>query len=286
MSSFDPELTFPRMRRKEVLHWLCSIDPSTNHDAACAKHEPTTGDWFTRSQQYARWWAGNSCFLILVGIPGCGKTILCSTIEHLRSPSMQSVEVALAYFYFDFSDERKQTIDGFLSSILKQLSCQRQWLPESVLTLFEQSNDMCSRPQKAALVEALFSIAEGFQDICIVVDALDECQNRSGLASLLVEIIGSPSKNIRILGTSRREQDLEPAFQDNRCCSVSLQSSPVDEDISLHIRRRISRERRLHTWPPSVKDEIERALIRGAQGMYDLHLKPHQDLLHQLTLSR
>lgn len=104
---------------RNILRWLSSPDPSTNHNAARAKHEPTTGDWFLRSQDFSSWRSGLGQCMFLHGIPGCGKSILCSTIiEDLKHRRDQCSGSDLIYFYFDFNQEKKQTVDGFLRSMI------------------------------------------------------------------------------------------------------------------------------------------------------------------------
>ena len=257
------------MQRNEVLKWLCSIDPSTNHNNACALHEPNTGQWFIQSQDFARWKTGSNRLLMLAGIPGSGKTILCSTIiEHVKHLNKCNADIGLAYYYFDFNDSQKQTIEGFLSSVLKQLSCQKDLLPEKVRQLHEQNSNSSSRPPRAIVVEVLFAVASSFHEVVLIIDALDECQDRKGLASLIVQFVGfTKLRKFRVLGTCRREQDLELAFQDNHSHIVALENSFVDDDIALHIRSRLRTDRRLQAWTKSTKDEIERTLTQGAHGM-------------------
>lgn len=54
-------------QRREVIGWLSSLDVSTNHEAACKKHEPTTGDWFIRSLDFAQWKSDPDGFVWLYG---------------------------------------------------------------------------------------------------------------------------------------------------------------------------------------------------------------------------
>lgn len=208
--------------------------------------------------------------MFLIGIPGCGKTILCSTvIEHVRDLSKQRDNFGFAYFYFDFNDERKQTVDGFLSFVLMQLSWQIPSLPDGIRDLYDQNSNMSTRPKMSVLVDTLFSLAVRFKKIYVVVDALDECQNRNALAALIARINGSWAKNIHILGTSRREHDLEVAFQVDHSQSALIQSSLVDEDIALHVRSKLNQDSQLQAWPQNVKDEMRSALVKRACGMYE-----------------
>jgi hypothetical protein len=64
---------------KNILQWLTKVDPSSNHNEACKKHEPGTGEWFINSHEFS-YWMLPGCSLWLHGIPGAGKTVLCSTI--------------------------------------------------------------------------------------------------------------------------------------------------------------------------------------------------------------
>ena len=50
-----------------ALRWLSSTDPSSNHHTACKSHEPTTGDWLLRSDDFETWKNGTNSFLWLHG---------------------------------------------------------------------------------------------------------------------------------------------------------------------------------------------------------------------------
>lgn len=149
-----------------------------------------------------------------------------------------------------------------------QLSWHITSLPDGVRDLYDQSSNMSTRPKLSALVDTLLTVAVHLTKIYIVVDALDECQDRTALAALIARIKGSEAKNIHVLGTSRREYDLEVAFQSDHTQSVLIQSSLVDEDIALHVRSKLKQDCQLQAWPQIVKDEIEGALVRRACGMY------------------
>jgi DNA replication protein DnaC len=57
--------------------------------------------------------------LWIYGIPGCGKTILSSAIiENLRA-SLGSQFVL--YFYFDFNNTAKQSLQNMIRSLISQL---------------------------------------------------------------------------------------------------------------------------------------------------------------------
>jgi hypothetical protein len=55
-------------RWQKTHQWLSPPDPSTNHNAACKKRQPTTGAWFVEGDQFAKWKCSSNSFLWLHGI--------------------------------------------------------------------------------------------------------------------------------------------------------------------------------------------------------------------------
>jgi hypothetical protein len=53
--------------RDKVVQWLSTTDPSSNHHAACKKHQPTTGKWLLRQAQFTEWKMERNSFLWLYG---------------------------------------------------------------------------------------------------------------------------------------------------------------------------------------------------------------------------
>jgi ankyrin repeat domain-containing protein 50 len=62
--------------KHDILRWLITTDPALDHAAARAKHQPETGEWFIETDEYLEWRTSPRSFLLLQGIPGCGKSIL------------------------------------------------------------------------------------------------------------------------------------------------------------------------------------------------------------------
>ncbi|KAG9230959.1 hypothetical protein BJ875DRAFT_339163, partial [Amylocarpus encephaloides] len=56
------------------------------------------------------------------GIPGCGKTILSSTVtEDILNTYANDPGIVVAYFYFDFTDKEKQKSELMVRSLISQL---------------------------------------------------------------------------------------------------------------------------------------------------------------------
>ncbi|KAI9876330.1 MAG: hypothetical protein M1830_006749 [Pleopsidium flavum] len=256
---------------EKVLRWLSTTDASTNHNAARIKHEPSTGDWFIHSEKFDSWWDNVSQTLWLHGIPGCGKTVLCSTIvELVKGICSITSDLGYAYFYFDFNDKGKQTVEGFLRSMIVQLSVQRPSLPEEVQKLYDVHAKQQQQPNRSNLIETFLSLLKGFRRTHIMMDALDECSERQAMLELIAEMVARDQnlKKVNLLITSRRERDIEITLQDIVTDSICIQSAHIEADIRLHVNSRLSQDSKLRGRPEAVKKEIEKTLVDGANGMF------------------
>lgn len=142
-------------------------------------------------------------------IAGAGKSILSSSvINHPKDRYKEDPKVVIAYFFFSFSDLKKQNVDGMLASLIKQLYASRPDTPQRVESLREYKK-RGERPDTKTLEIALIAIVHGFTAVFIVIDALDECPTLNGEQKILLvslsRIILMLPDNVHIFCTSRPE---------------------------------------------------------------------------------
>ena len=263
-------------RRKEIERWLSSQDPSTNYNQALQQRQKGTGVWFLQSSTYPKWNTQRNSFLFLNGIPGCGKTILSSTIiEDLKRILPRQ---PLLYFYFDFNETKKQTLEGMVRSLIDQLHSTCGNTSKILDSLFSSNGDGRRQPDCESLCEALLRMIEQVKEVWIVIDALDECSTRKGgptkgLLSWMREVLNSEQRNVHLLVTSRPEQDIGSGIMTfaHNDDMVPIESSLISDDIREYIRRRVKADEGLKRWQnlPEVQNEIEARLTEKAGGMYD-----------------
>ena len=256
----------------EIHRWLSAPDPSINHNAAIKKRSLQTGSWFTESHGFARWKIDPSSYLWLYGIPGCGKTILSSTIiENVRRTCLHRPGAILAYFYFNFNESPH--CEAMLRSVLVQLSRSKGDLSQPLTSLYSSCQNGMQQPTMDSLLSALRQTVEASGETFVILDALDECENRDELLDSFSNIGTWKINNLHLLVISRKEPDIDECLSgfvaDDR--KMSIQSELVSSDICAFVQDSLQTNRKLRRWQKDldIQREIEATLTDKADGMYD-----------------
>ncbi|KAI1439483.1 hypothetical protein F5Y02DRAFT_425549 [Annulohypoxylon stygium] len=255
-----------------IENWLSPPDPSTNFNNALKHRYKDTGQWFLHSAAYSTWKSESNSFLWLNGIPGCGKTILSSTvIENLGYTYFDN----LLYFYFDFNDSSKQHFNNAVRLLISQLYYKREGARKHLDSLYSSCQDGRQQPSLESLCITFQNMVQQAGEVWIVLDALDECSTRTGhRAELLswIENLQGLQMNTHILVTSRPEQDIKSTIEGLVPSQniIPIQSDLIKEDIRAFIHASVRKHQGLKRWQsrPDVQDKIETALIEKADGMF------------------
>lgn len=254
----------------KIIEWLDAPDPWTNYNKALKDRNPKTGLWFIGSSAYEDWKSTKKSFLWLHGIPGCGKTILNSTIlQNVLDQHHTKPNSAVLFFYFDFNDTAKQRHEKMIRSLICQLFNDSD-MPV-LKDLYSSCFDGSRQPTIEELLSTLRQMMASMRDTYIILDALDECTERGELFVDLEQIMDWNDANSHVLTTSRREMDIEEALTplgDLRL-KIDIQSTNISADIRTYIHDRLQADRRLKRWQkdPKTQLEIEDTLLGKAHGM-------------------
>ncbi|KAI0112386.1 hypothetical protein GGR51DRAFT_546978 [Nemania sp. FL0031] len=265
--------------REKVHEWLAAPDPSSNHVDALGKRRATTGSWFIGSTKFDDWKNDPNSFLWLSGIPGCGKTVLTSVIieavlEHCRlsvgtAPNPPPT-CAVVFFYFDFSQGQKRNHERMIRSLIRQLSQQLQYTSEPLESLFSTCTNGNRQPSIEALQNCLRQMIEEFNQVFLILDALDECEEREDLIDSINEITGWGLQTLHILTTSRMEGDIIDGLNVTEEQKLHIQSDLIEEDIRAYIYARLQMDKKLRRWRKDKKDQeaIVGTLMEKSDGMF------------------
>lgn len=149
-------------RINQIHKWLFPSDPSTNLNMTCKLRYPSSGEWFLQSPNYAKWKSDSKSCLWLNGKPGCGKTVLSSTIiEDLQASISDS---QLLYFFFDFNAKAKQSLEKLFLSLIYQLYCKVSGAQGIVDSVYSFHQDGGSQPSLNSLCETFKNMAAHLKD--------------------------------------------------------------------------------------------------------------------------
>jgi len=253
-----------------VHSWLTPPQPSTNHDKALRQRQEGTGVWFLNSEIFQNWKECKLPILWLHGIPGCGKTILSSTIiEHLQQQPVTEKTYAVVYFYFDFTDAQKQSLESALRSLVYQLSCESQHGAEILHMLYKQHGDGKQQPSTEALRKCLQSLLSIIGHVRIVLDALDESTTRREVLDWIQSLDRTRPDHLQVIATSRGEGGIESALGRIQPSAIfAIQCEAVNKDIQAYIKTRVDTDNSLEQWRGApFQQNIEKALTKKAGNM-------------------
>jgi hypothetical protein len=127
-------------QRHDIAKWLCRTNPADIHNRSINLYEPHTGDWVFRSTEWSDFIRGHTRSLWIHGIPGAGKTILCSNIvRHLQS--LQDRGTGWVYYYSYFGRNQDET-EPLLRWIIVQLCQQAGYVPKNLSTAYPRKTEV------------------------------------------------------------------------------------------------------------------------------------------------
>ncbi|KAJ7889324.1 hypothetical protein B0H14DRAFT_2320123, partial [Mycena olivaceomarginata] len=101
------------------------------------------------------------------------------------------------------------------------------------------------------------------ESVYIVIDALDECRNRTELVDFIRELLNWNLPNLHVAVTSRREE-----FDGFRQLSTEIPLTPADVegDIKKYVKEKVG----LQPWKREVKELVTKTLVEQGKGMFRL----------------
>ena len=186
---------------------------------------------------------------------------------------------SMAYFYFYFRDTDKQNLHNLLPSLLTQLSARSDSCCDILSRVYMTHDDGAHKPSTSTLITCLkeMLVLPGQGPIYIILDALDECPNSSGIPSprkqvldLLKDLVGLQLSNLHICVTSRPEIDIRVALEPLAFHPVSIHDqSGQKKDIEDYIRSVVyaDSDTAMKRWRDKDKDLVIETLSERADGM-------------------
>jgi hypothetical protein len=184
----------------------------------------------------------------------------------------------LAYFYFDFRDEKKQNARNLMTSLLSQLSTFSDTSSDVISHLYSTHGNGTQKPTDddltKCLKQMLLVLAE--HPIYIIMDALDECPDDSGwpktpreeVLDVVRDLVELHLPNLRICTTSRPEVDIKSVLNQLTIHSVSLHDQREQQKgMADYVSNIVNSDRKMRGWADGDKELVVKELSERADGM-------------------
>ncbi|KAI0478098.1 ankyrin repeat-containing domain protein [Xylaria cf. heliscus] len=215
----------------KLVQWLSKVPVSSHHTLRSEERMPDSAKWLLIHDEYKNWkYSSSSATLLLHGIAGSGKSIICSAvIDYCLNEQATSCQVArLAYFYCadcKFEPERSEPAE-ILRSILKQLvidQTRQHVVPDFIRSEFSRrvahSNIDGMDVEKLSIKDCVKFIQQVTEDypVTIIIDALDEIEEfgRPSLVEALKQIIADSLNVVKVFVTTRNDSHIFALFSDD-----------------------------------------------------------------------
>ena len=297
--------------REKAQQWLSPPDPSTNHNIARKAHHNGTTSWFFQGSIFEEWKSSPSllwvhgkrtshflsttphptdshfcsglwekCFMVcyfLVSLPASFRLLPSSGIIEDITAERKAGSAILAYFYCDFRDEEKQNCRNLVLSIISQLCAQSNLCCDTLSRIYSEHDKGSRKPSDETLTKCLTEMVslpvQG--PIYILVDALDECPNNSGMPTAREEVldfvedlVGLRIPNLHICVTSRPEIDIQNILDPLTSLRVSLHDQTGQKkDIVDYISSVVYSDKKMRRWREEDRKLVIETLSERADGM-------------------
>ena len=301
--------------RKDLRKWIAPPDPSVNYNVASGAHHEGTASWCTDGNTLADWKTSGSLlwihgkrtcpvtfrvlivtdysridswfwkeysqvrYTLLRPVPPELRWSTSSVIiRDIESISISNAGFAFsAYFYFDFKDTAKQDSRALLSSLLVQLSEQSNLFCDILLSLYGAHKQGLRQPSDDSLSQCLNGMltVTGRVPVYLIIDALDECPNDSGIPSsrekvlkLIRQLVESHHPNLRLCVTSRPEFDIRTVLKPLATQQISLHDEGGQkQDINDYVTSVVRSDERMKKWRNNDKTMVIEKLTAKVDGM-------------------
>ena len=229
----------------------------------------TITDWIEDEGQKPVFW--------LFGQTGSGKSTISTTVADVY----RELRRLGAFIFFNSDVKDRSDPSLVIRTLAYKLASFDTRIGEAVSAAIQSIPDIAESPlhfQFRNLVVQPLSCAESRGPLVIVIDALDECgtaETRNLLLSVLSLEIGNLPPYIRIIITSRPEDDIKDALQSHQSVrghELDITTNSTERDITMFIENEMGRIRRANStlnlqpdWPGAEKIS---ALTKHAGGLF------------------
>ncbi len=201
------------------------------------------------------------------------RSAIIQDIEGMRAAGLAT----MAYYYFDFRDDKKQDCDGLLSSLISQFSVESDSCYNILSQLYLGHSRGTRKPSIGTLKKCMTNMLSlrGQGPIYIIIDGVDECPNfpgrpsaREKVLTVIKDLVGLNFRMFIYAWLSRPEMDIRLVLESLTSLKISLHDEiGQKEDIIAYIKFNLRSDQSMRRWREEDQDLVIATLSNGANGM-------------------
>jgi hypothetical protein len=184
-------------------------------------------------------------------------------IQHLR----ETPDFTTVFFFCNSHTDRADLCSQILRTLILELLRSQ---PHLTSHIFEHYARQGRTPSLGQIKKLLPDLLSAVSSVRIVIDGLDECQEKDQKAILteLLSAVRTSTSPCKIFVSSRAETFISKALQKRPTISLTekAERQKVNEDIQEYVRHSLMALR--ETFLSTLVDDVERTVVRKAQGKY------------------
>lgn len=203
-------------------------------------------------------------------------------LEHITTNHGLNDKVGVVFAYFKYDLLESQQPSQVVSTFIKQLCWKKQQIPQYLLDFYHAYDRDARIPAFDKYKDNFFRLAKSFDQVFIVIDALDECKqeeqdeilNREQVINFIFDLTDGLNDELpcaKVFLTSRRETDIIDAFARHKTPTIQIEVKNVTEDINAYVNDRVEdlvKAEKLKLKKSTLKEKIVKILVANAEGMY------------------
>ncbi|RPB00500.1 hypothetical protein L873DRAFT_1679841, partial [Choiromyces venosus 120613-1] len=273
-----------------VLDWISPQESLKRHHDVSAARVAGVGNWVLGTSEFRQWREnedGSSADNVLLcsGIPGAGKTFICSLVTDTLCNSEAGLKVGVACLYCDYRGMSEQDPDNMIRSLLRQFVAGLPDIPEEFNRKFRKAKgQLRSHPfHVEEMIDLFQQVLASFDKSFICIDALDEISVSTVDTFLwLLERIIKKSSNTRLFITGRTHIQVNLKRPAMSTKTITIHPSP--DDIKIYLARRLDNDQEYGAMNPELREEIVTNITKKHSEIFLLVTLHIDAILGEITI--
>ncbi|KAI0192806.1 hypothetical protein F4808DRAFT_362548 [Astrocystis sublimbata] len=216
----------------------CEIRLDLRHENTCS--------WIFEDTRFQEWCGSRENALLWYNAqPGSGKSVLASAVIDYLTRADKKV----AYFFYSFSKHSNRYVADGLRTLALQLLGFTKTPSDKLVDLYEKEIQFSPYLSNLRVIASVVhELITRNDDLYIVIDGIDECEDEKDMMSHMEWLIGRPT-----LGTTRwlftnRVSEVEKTLRKMKAVEIRPSPDAIREDIRSYLSTKISCQSRLRAW--------------------------------------